>query len=252
MRTLVAIPVYNEAATVERVARRVRSFVPDVLIVDDGSTDGTCAALDRLEAHGIGVIRHKNNRGYGATLIEAFARAAADGYDWVITIDCDEQHEPESLPDFLRVQAENRHDIISGSRYLDGDMEWKGAPPPERRQINHLITDEINQRLGLGITDAFCGYKSHRVSAVNTLDLKEPGYAFPMQFWVRAAAARLSVAELPVRLIYNDPNRTFGSGLDDAEHRLLHYRELLHRELRCAESELPPEATRDLVVERCA
>ena len=97
------------------------------------------------------------------------------------------------------------------------------------------------------MTDAFCGFKAYRVSACDGLALDVDGYDFPMQFWVQAAAAGLRIEELPVRLIYHDPTRSFGGPLDDPTTRLDHYRRTMHGEIvRCAAA-LPPEAARGLV-----
>src|SRR5688500_16904567 len=100
VRLLIAIPVYNERGYVGRVLSKVLKFHPDVLVMDDGSTDGTCEILACRKD--IQIIRHPRNMGYGQSLIDAFALADAQRYDWVITMDCDEQHEPESIPDFIR------------------------------------------------------------------------------------------------------------------------------------------------------
>ena len=128
-----------------------------------------------------------------------------------------------------------------------------GAPPADRRRINGLITEELNARLGsifgTTLTDAFCGFKAHRVRPAIELGLTETGYAFPMQLWARAAAAGLQVRELPVRLIYTDPNRTFGGDLDEATRRLTHYRTVLHRELCKHADQLPGAASQDLLVD---
>jgi dolichol-phosphate mannosyltransferase len=98
------------------------------------------------------------------------------------------------------------------------------------------MTGEINRRLGLSLTDTFCGFKAYRVEAVGRLRLTEDGYAFPMQFWVKAVANGLRITEIPVRLIYNDMNRSFGGPLDDAAVRIGHYRQVFHCELeRCAD-----------------
>jgi dolichol-phosphate mannosyltransferase len=117
------------------------------------------------------------------------------------------------------------------------------------------MTAEINARLsdGLGtlLTDSFCGFKAHRVESLRRLRPTVRGYAFPMQFWVQAAAAGLRVRELPVRLIYNDPTRTFGGRLDDAEARLRHYRRVLHREVRRLCDRLPESAGRGVGCEPC-
>ena len=228
MSLLIAIPVYNEHRTVGQVLDKVLQYHPDVLVVDDGSSDGTREILEARS--GIRLIRHPVNRGYGRSVIDAFEYADRHGFDWVITMDCDEQHEPESIPDFVREIATGRWDLISGSRYLrpraDDDL-----PPGERRTVNTTITAILNSLLPLKLTDAFCGFKAHRTVAMMRLRLDDPGYAFPMQLWPRAAKAGLRITEIPVRLIYNDPNRHFGGLLDDASYRLKHYLDVIRGEL---------------------
>ncbi|MBA4039774.1 MAG: glycosyltransferase family 2 protein [Planctomyces sp.] len=231
---LVAVPVHNEEGHIGGVLGRVSQYARDVLVVDDGSSDGTPGRLldAARELPGLRVIRHRRNRGYGRSLRTAFTYARRAGYRWVITMDCDEQHEPESLPGFYRAIAQDDADIVSGTRYPRGfDAGGGDAAPPDRRAINRLITAQVNAQLGLGLTDAFCGFKAHRVSTLGRLGLTEDGYAFPMQLWARAAALGLRVVELPVRRIYADPNRRFGGGLDDPEARLAHYRAVLEREI---------------------
>lgn len=246
MNVLVAIPVYNEARSVRRVLDLVLRECGNVLVVDDGSTDGT----GRLLAdYPIDVIRHAVNRGYGRSMRDAFRWAAGEGYNWLITMDCDEQHEPAAIPAFVEAASRGEADVISGSRYL-AESGTSGMAPEDRRAINAAITAELNRRLGgtLGatLTDAFCGFKAYRVEAIAGLRPTVNGYAFPMQFWVQAAAAGLSVHELPVKRIYNDPSRTFGERLDDPAVRLRHYRCVMHRELRREASRLPAIAMEDL------
>lgn len=227
-RFLVAVPVYNEETYVVRVLRKVLRHAPHVLVIDDGSTDSTPCLLPQQPVE---VIRHAVNRGYGRSLQDAFRWAMVDGFDWVITMDCDEQHEPEAIPMFIEAALSDRWDVVSGSRYMPGSEE-KDAPPPARRKINSIITSELNHLLGLALTDSFCGFKAYRVAALRRLSLDVDGYAFPMQFWAQAAAQGLRITEVPVKLIYNDPNRTFGGPLNDDTVRLNHYREVLERELK--------------------
>ena len=113
-RSLTALPVYNEVRYVQRVLAEVKQYSDAVLVVDDGSTDGTTALL--AVEPGIQVISHPQNRGYGAALRTAFAYAIEQGYDHLVTIDCDGQHEPQRIPRFL--QAAKTADLVSGSRYL--------------------------------------------------------------------------------------------------------------------------------------
>jgi len=238
MRTLIAIPVFNEERYVRRVLGRVLAVHPDVLVIDDGSTDATPAIVREFPVR---VIRREGNEGYGQSMQDAFKYSQVHGFDWLITMDCDEQHEPASIPDFLDRARRDDLDVISGSRYLC-EQPSADSPPRDRRAINREITREINERLGLRLTDAFCGFKAYRVSALGGLRLSEKGYAFPMQFWVQAVACGLRIGEIPVRLIYNDLSRSFGGHLDDPSVRLAHYRQVLHCELeRCADR-LPARA----------
>jgi len=229
MRFLIAIPVYNEAPTLGRVLAAVRRYGVDILVVDDGSTDDTPALLRRQP--GLPTITHLENRGYGQSLIDAFAFANVHGYDWVITMDCDEQHEPAQIPAFVAAAHRGDADVISGSRYLRPHPDDDDAPP-ERRQINHTLTALLNQLIGLRLTDSFCGFKAHRIAAMTRLQLDEPGYAFPLQFWVQCVRAGLRVSELPVRRIYRDTSREFGGTLDNPAARLQHYLSVLLSELR--------------------
>lgn len=229
LRILTAIPVFNEARYVSSVLDEVRQVEGDILVVDDGSTDKT---PDILAARtDISVITHPENRGYGQSLIDAFDFANRNGYDWIVTIDCDDQHEPAFIPDFLSRARRGDADIVSGSRYL-AELPGNTEAPNDRRRINQRITCLINETFGFSLTDAFCGFKAYRVAAVARLDLSIPGYAFPLQFWAQAYDRGLTICELPVALIYNDPNRHFGGMLDDPEARIRHYLGVFNAELR--------------------
>ena len=223
-RLLTALPVYNEVRHVTPVLDEVLRYSKDVLVVDDGSLDGTKELL--AARNYIHVVRHPFNRGYGAALQSAFTFAQRNDYDVLVTIDCDGQHQPRLIPEFAAACEEA--DIVSGSRYLK-KFEGDSAPPAARRQINEQITGEINCRLGLKLTDAFCGFKAYRVSALEKLNITEPGYAMPLELWVQAAHQNLKVIEFPVPLIYLEEARSFGGSLDDAETRLRYYRQIIDR-----------------------
>jgi dolichol-phosphate mannosyltransferase len=225
-RWLTALPVYNEAKSVQGVLDAVVRYSDHVLVVDDGSSDGTSELLD--QRRDVRLVRHAENQGYGAALATAFRYTIEHGFDGLVTIDCDGQHEPKRIPRF--VAAARSVDIVSGSRYLKqypGDSE----PPAQRRWINQQVTAEINRRLGLSLTDAFCGFKAYRTSAIAQFDIQETGYAMPLELWVQAACLRLKVIELPVPLIYLDEKRSFGGVLDDAATRLEYYHSVLDRSL---------------------
>lgn len=239
-RILLAVPVYNEAKYVSKVLSEIHPYVGPsvdrVLVVDDGSTDETPMELARQRVE---VVRHAENRGYGRSMMDMFRLASFDGFDWLITMDCDEQHEPASIPNFVEAIQRDDCDVISGSRYLRA-TPGDDPPPGDRRAINRLMTDEINARLGLQLTDSFCGFKAYRTRAIERLTLDIDGYDFPMQFWPQAVARSLRIREIPVRLIYNDPKRSFGGPLNDPERRVIVYRSTLHREI-CRVRALLPE-----------
>lgn len=221
-RFLTALPVYNELAHVGPVLDEVARYADDILVVDDGSTDGTSDLL--AARNDIRVIRHEKNRGYGAALKTAFDYAVREGYDVIITIDCDGQHEPQRICQLLA--ATRDADVVSGSRYLF-NKEQANRAPAERRQINSEITREVNERLGLTLTDAFCGFKAYRVPAIAKMQITEPGYGMPLEVWVQAAYLGLRIVELPVPLIYLDEVRSFGGSLDDGRKRMEYYHRVL-------------------------
>lgn len=225
-RTLTALPVYNEVQYVAAALAGALNYSQEVLVVDDGSSDGTSEALAARDD--IHVVRHSRNQGYGAALCSAFRFALDRGYDVLVTIDCDGQHQPQLIPRFIETLVEQSADIVSGSRYLrkfPGDSE----PPPERQRINRVITEEVNLRLGLQLTDAFCGFKAYRVPVLEKFRLSDPGYAMPLELWVQAVQLGLKIVELPVPLVYLDEKRSFGGALDRAETRLGIYRQVLER-----------------------
>lgn len=227
--TLIAVPVFNEERYVNAVLDEVRHYADNVLVIDDGSTDRTPLLLRRRGD--IHVMSHAENRGYGKSIADAFAFAQRGGYEWLITMDCDEQHEPSYIPRFIQTSYSGAADVISGTRYPHGHLADPSVPA-DRREINRIVTSRLNELLGLGITDAFCGFKAYRVSALKCVRVTVPGYAMPMQWWVQVWRAGLRIEELAVRLIYKDPTRHFGGHLDDPVARLTHYLEVLDEELR--------------------
>ena len=239
---LTALPVYNEESHLADVLREVRRFSRDVLVVDDGSNDRTPHLL--AETEGIAVARHRINQGYGAALRTAFEYTLSQGYDALVTIDCDGQHEPRLIPEIVAALDADPHDpadIVSGSRYLR-DFEGDNLAPEDRRRINLQITKQINHCFGLNLTDTFCGFKAYRASALAHLDITELGYAMPLQLWVQAVRHGLKVVEFAVPRVYLDETRSFGGSLDDAARRLAHYQDVIRREMQAQSVECGGQA----------
>ncbi|MFH5805339.1 glycosyltransferase family 2 protein [Alienimonas sp. DA493] len=260
------MPVYNEVTHLRPVLGEVRRYADAILAVDDGSTDGSGPLLDELAAEWaeeegcceLVVLHQPENRGYGAALVAAFDAAVDLGYDRLVTIDCDGQHQPALIPDLAAaLDGDGEHvsgpvDMVSGSRYA-AEFAGDSEAPEDRRAINRLVTRFLNERLGsvwdVTLTDAFCGFKSYRVDALKRLAITDPGYAMPLQLWVQAAAAGLKIAEYPVPRVYLEEERSFGGSLDKSAARLAHYRDVLSAEL-ARHSQLPrePDAATFLVL----
>ncbi len=224
---IAALPVYNEEGYVDSVLTEVTKYAENVLVVNDGSSDATAERLERW--NDVHVVHHSQNRGYGAALKTAFQFAIDHDYEYLITLDCDGQHQPKRLPRF--VSACKNADIVSGSRYLK-KYAGDSLPPSQRMFINKQITRQLNELLCFNLTDAFCGFKAYRVEALKLLDIEDDGYAMPLELWVQAAMRGLRVIEVPVPLIYLDLNRSFGGALDESEKRLKYYNECIERSVR--------------------
>jgi dolichol-phosphate mannosyltransferase len=245
MKTLVAIPVYNEVKHIVMVLDEVRKYSSDILTINDGSSDGSRDVLHQEK--NLHVIHHSTNLGYGAALRSAFGFAQAHDYDVLVTMDSDGQHEAERIPVLLEALRSDI-DMVSGSRYLRVFKE-NTPPPADRRRINSLLTTYLNQKLGLHLTDAFCGFKAYRVKQLRKFHITENGYGMPLQLWVQSANLGLRITEVAVPLVYLDANRTFGGGLDDAERRLAYYQSVIEGELeRIHQGEIAPTMTEGLAV----
>jgi glycosyltransferase involved in cell wall biosynthesis len=228
MRFAILLPVYNEAPTLERVVKKLSDFEGgDVVVVDDGSTDATPSILERLKI--TATIRHDENQGYGQTLMDGFRFVISHGYSSCVTLDADEQHEPAFIPKIL--EDLGAYDIVSGSRYLN-PLLATDHPPPERLEVNTIITDRLRQLTGYNLTDSFCGFKGYRVEGLKKLTLTETNYGFPIQLWLQAAKAGLTVTECAVPLIYKDHTRNFNNRFATRDERLNHYLEVMEREAK--------------------
>ena len=241
-KRIVIIPIFNEEPYINSVITMIRRYYDgDILVVNDGSTDGTAEIIKGI--NDVTTLTHENNLGYGKSLIDGFSYAIEKGYSCAVTIDCDEQHQPHHIPTIFSEMGDL--DVFSASRYLK-DMEGDDSPPQDRYRINRIITKNVNVITGYNLTDGFCGMKGYKVKSLEKMELHESGYAFPIEFWIQAFHLGFKVGEFPIARIYKNLNRTFGDELDDPENRLDFYLKVLEREINRWQISSPLALTRTI------
>ncbi len=195
VRSVVAlIPAYQAAHTVGSVVRGVSSFVDDVIVVDDGSSDGTGESA--VEG-GATVIHHRHNMGKGAALRTGFVACRARGFSWILTLDADGQHDPADAPGFMRAAAQERWHIIVGSR-----MGAPGPMPWVRLATNRLTSFVVSCLAGRLIPDSQSGYRLISTDVLRRVPLRCTAYDLETEILVKAARAGYTVGYVPIASKY--------------------------------------------------
>ena len=206
MRVAVVIPAFQATATIGDVVTRTRATLPDaqVIVVDDGSTDGTG---EEGRGKGASVLTHPRNRGKGVALRTGIARACADGADMIVTLDGDGQHPPEEIPRLLAPLAEGRADLVLGARRRDGVM------PLSRRFTNWLSATLASRIAGQRLHDAQTGFRAFTRAVVERIQPAGDRYEYEANFLLDALRAGYRVASVEVATIYG-PRSHFRSWTD--------------------------------------
>jgi len=201
MKTLVIIPTYNERENIERIVPHVLEKDPSihVLIVDDGSPDGTGEIAERMakENDRILVLHRKNKSGLGTAYITGFKFALEKSYDLIFEMDCDFSHDPEYIPHFL--EAIKDADLILGSRYISGVnvINW----PMSRLLLSYFANVYSRWVTGLPLKDATGGFKCFRREVLEAIDfskVKSNGYSFQIEMSFRAWKKGFRIKEIPI------------------------------------------------------
>ena len=201
-KALVIVPTYNERENISRIVPAVLAQDPsiDVLIVDDGSPDGTGTIADGMAATDarIHVIHRAGKLGLGTAYIAGFKWALARDYGLVFEMDADFSHNPDRIPDFL--QAAESADLVLGSRYLNGQINvvnW----PMSRLFLSYSANIYARAITGLQLFDATGGFKCFRREVLESIDLddvKSNGYAFQIEMSFRAWKRGFRLVEIPI------------------------------------------------------
>ena len=203
-RVVMVVPTYNEADNLAWIVGRVRAARPevDVLVVDDGSPDGTGRIADELAAADaqVSVVHRTEKAGLGAAYLHGFAVALERGYDVVGEMDADGSHQPEQL--HLLLDALQDADLVIGSRWVPGGsvVNW----PRSRELLSRGGNLYVRMLLGMPVRDATAGYRVFRRTALEAIDLRSvrsAGYVFQTDLAYRVLSAGLRVREVPIEFV---------------------------------------------------
>jgi dolichol-phosphate mannosyltransferase len=205
VRVLVVLPTYNESENIDRVLRLIRKSLPDadVLVVDDGSPDGTADMADSLgrELGQIELLRRSGKSGLGSAYRAGFRWGLDHQYDACIEMDADLSHDPEALPDLV-APLEDGVELVVGSRYVPGGTipNWAW----HRRLISRSGNVYAETLLGLGVRDSTSGFRAYATSVLRRIALdriRADGYGFQIEMTYQAKRAGAAIVEVPISFV---------------------------------------------------
>lgn len=206
MRVLVVLPTYNESENIEHVLRRIRESLPEagVLVVDDGSPDGTAELAERIgkELGEVEIMRRAAKSGLGSAYRAGFAWGIEHGWDVMIEMDADLSHDPGQLPRLVAPIDANRADLVVGSRYIPGGSipNWSW----HRRLLSQGGNIYASAMLGLHVTDSTSGFRAYRSEVLRRVDLgavRADGYGFQIEMVYEVLGAGGRVTEVPITFV---------------------------------------------------
>ena len=193
---LVGIPAYNEETTIGDIVKKSLQYSDKVIVVDDGSEDNTAKIA---KENGAMVISHKNNQGYGSSVITLFDRARQESADVMVIIDGDGQHNPEQIPLLINTLQENNVDVVIGSRFLDDTSKTPGY----RKRGIKIITSAANVGADFKVSDAQSGFRAYSKRAIESIHPTETGMAVSTEILLKISNKGLSIAEVPITVSYD-------------------------------------------------
>lgn len=194
------IPCFNEGGSIGPLVTSVRSHLPSVIVVDDGSTDDTGL---RATHAGAEVVRHDSNRGKGAALRSGWERAWERGFTWALLMDGDGQHAPDDIPAFFHRAAKTGAPLIIGDR-----LHQAPALPWTRRQVNRWMTRRLSILLGVALADSQCGFRLVDLEMLLRLDLVSEHFEIESEMLAAFVRAGCKIEFVPIQVIRSQPKQS--------------------------------------------
>jgi glycosyltransferase involved in cell wall biosynthesis len=220
MKLSVVIPVFNERTTIAEIINRVQAvdvgLDKEIIVVDDGSTDGTREVLQSLAVPELVIVLHERNQGKGAALRTGFARAQGD---IVLVQDADLEYEPREYPRLIEPILDGRADVVYGSRFLGGPHRvlfyWHYVG-------NRILTTFSNMLSNLNLTDMETCYKVFRRQALEKIRLRSSRFGFEPEITMKVAKQKCRIYELPISYSGRDYSQGKKIGWKDGLAALFH------------------------------
>ena len=202
----VLIPSYNEARSIGRLVDSLRAQGLTVYVVDDGSIDDTAGIA---ESKGAVVVKHKVNKGKGASLREGFKHVLKKGYEAVVVMDGDGQHEVEDIGNFLRKMEETCADIVIGNRMLD-----TSSMPVSRVHTNRFMSGLISMIAGQEVPDSQSGFRLIKSAVLDKIKLKSSNYEIESEMIIKASREGFKIESVPIKTVYEGEESKINPVLD--------------------------------------
>lgn len=193
---LVILPCFNEEHGLDALLPQLVRYLPNVLVVDDGSTDNTLQIARKHHAH---ILPLPTNRGKGAALRQGLDRTLQLGFSWALVMDGDGQHSPADIPAFLNRAEQDTMDLVIGNRMAQCD-----DMPFVRRWTNRYLSYRISDLVGESLPDSQCGFRLIRLAALSGVNLGTTGFEIESEMLVQMALAKRRIAFVPIATIYKE------------------------------------------------
>ena len=195
---IAAMPAHNEEGTIAKVVLGAKKqHVDKVVVVDDGSTDSTA---EIAEALGAMVVRHEENRGYGAAIRTCFETVKELDADIMVILDSDGQHDPSFIPDFITAMKTNKADVVIGSRFLTKN---KLSPIPKYRIVGMKVLNLFTRLHGTKTTDSQSGYRAYSRRAIEKIRVTNPDMGAGSEILTQSKNYNLKLVEIPITVRYD-------------------------------------------------